>query len=102
MEGLSDRFRDPVLSDLRVVFSTESQAESYPRLLRNIYRGGTLEFYGRVPATAKEVAFSLKGLNGNDAYEGYFKLPFASAPSDPAVVDAWNAELVLDRKLRAK
>ena len=102
MEGLSDRFRDPVLSDLRVVFSAESQAESYPRLLRNIYRGGTLEFYGRVPATAKEVAFSLKGLNGNDAYEGYFKLPFASAPSDPAVVDAWNAELVLDRKLRAK
>lgn len=99
MEELSERFRDPVLSDLRVVFSSGTKAEAYPRLLRNLYRGGTLEFVGRVPADAKEVAFSLKGLNGDNAFEGYFKLPFASAPNDHAIPAAWNAEQAIDRKL---
>ena len=100
MEGLSERFRDPVLTDLRVIFASGVRAEAYPRLLRNLYRGGTLEFVGRVPATAKDVAFSLKGLAGADAYEGFFRLPFATAPNDPAVVAAWQAESAIDRKLR--
>ena len=100
MEGLSERFRDPVLTDLRVIFASGVRAEAYPRLLRNLYRGGTLEFVGRVPATAKDVAFSLKGLAGADAYEGFFRLPFATAPDDPAVVAAWQAESAIDRKLR--
>ena len=99
MDALSERFRDPVLSDLRVIFASGVQAETYPRLLRNLYRGGTLDFVGRVPAGTKEVAFSLKGLNGNEAYEGYFKLPFATAPNDPTVVSVWNAERAIDRKL---
>ena len=99
MEGLSERFRDPVLADLRVIFASGVQAEAYPRLLRNLYRGGTLEFYGRVPAAAKDVAFSLKGLAGADAYEGFFRLPFATAPNDPAVVAAWQSEAAIDRKL---
>ena len=99
MDGLSERFRDPVLSDLRVIFSAETKAEAYPRLLRNLYRGGTLDFVGRVPAGTKEVTFSLKGLNGATAYEGFFKLPFATAPNDPTVVSVWNAERAIDRKL---
>ena len=99
MEGLSERFRDPVLADLRVIFASGVQVEAYPRLLRNLYRGGTLEFYGRVPAAAKDVAFSLKGLAGADAYEGFFRLPFATAPNDPAVVAAWQSEAAIDRKL---
>ena len=99
MEGLSERFRDPVLSDLRVVFAAGVRAEAYPRLLRNLYRGGTLEFVGRVPADTKEIAFSLKGINGADAYEGFFKLPFAVAPEDPSVAAAWHTENAIDRKL---
>ena len=100
MEGLSERFRDPVLSDIRIVFAAGTKAEAYPRILRNIYRGGTLEFVGRVPAGTQEVAFSLKGLNGNDAYEGFFKLPFATAPADPTIVTAWRSEQAIDLKLR--
>ena len=99
MEGLSERFRDPVLTDLRLVFAADVRAEAYPRLLRNLYRGGTLEFVGRVPATAKDVAFSLKGLNGADAYEGFFRLPFATAPDDPSAATSWQAEAAIDRKL---
>ena len=99
MEGLSERFRDPVITDLRVIFAAGVQAEAYPRLLRNLYRGSTLEFFGRVPAAAKDVAFSLRGLAGADAYEGFFRLPFATAPDDPSVVSAWQAEAVIDRKL---
>ena len=102
MEGLSERFRDPVLSDLRIIFASGSPAEAYPRLLRNLYRGGTLEFVGRVPASATDVAFSLKGLNGADAYEGFFRLPFASAPSDPALPSLFASEAAIDRKLGTK
>ena len=102
MEGLSERFRDPVLSDLRVIFAAGVQAEAYPRLLRNIYRGGTLEFVGRVPAGTKDVAFSLRGLNGEEAYEGFFRLPFAAAASDPKLADLWRGEADIARKTGAK
>lgn len=100
MEGLSERFRDPVLSDLRVVFATGTPAEAYPRLLRNLYRGAELSFVGRVPATAKSVAFSLKGLNGENAYEGFFRLPFATAPEQRALKDEWIAEQTIARRLQ--
>jgi len=99
MEELSERFRDPVLSDLRLVFATGTPAESYPRLLKNLYRGETLSFTGRVPAQTKEVAFALKGLGGTEAYEGFFKLPLSSARADPSLVAAWEAERVIDAQL---
>ena len=102
MEELSERFRDPVLSDLRVIFASGVQAEAYPRLLRNIYRGGTLEFVGRVPSGTKEVSFSLRGLNGDNAYEGFFKLPFATVASDPSIADAWRNEADIARKTGAR
>ena len=101
IESLTERFRDPVLTDLRIVFASGTRAEAYPRLLRNLYRGGTLDFVGRVPAGTGDVAFSLKGLSGREAYEGFFKLSLASAPSDPSVEEAWNDELAIDRKLGA-
>ena len=102
MEELSERFRDPVLSDLRVIFATGVEAEAYPRLLRNIYRGGTLEFVGRVPAGAQEIRFSLRGLNGADAYEGFFRLPFATAAPDPSLAALWKGEFDIARKTGAK
>lgn len=100
MEDLSERFRDPVLSDLRVIFASGVQAEAYPRLLRNIYRGGTLEFVGRVPSGTKEVSFSLRGLNGDNAYEGFFHLPFATAASDSSLAARWAEEQSIAVKLR--
>ena len=102
MEELSERFRDPVLSDLRVIFASGVQAEAYPRLLRNIYRGGTLEFVGRVPSGTKEVSFSLRGLNGDNAYEGFFKLPFATAASDPSLAVLWRSEADIARRTGTK
>ena len=102
MEELSERFRDPVLSDLRVIFATGVQAEAYPLLLRNLYRGGTLEFVGRVPSGTKEVSFSLRGLNGSSAYEGFFRLPFETAPSDPSVAALWKGEADIARKIGVK
>ena len=102
MEELSERFRDPVLSDLRVIFAAGVQAEAYPRLLRNIYRGGTLEFVGRVPAQTEEIRFSLRGLNGEEAFEGFFRLPFATAASDPTLADLWRGEADIARKTGMK
>ena len=101
LEALSERFRDPVLSDLRLIFAAGSKAEAYPLLLKNLYRGETLSFVGRVPANTKELSFSLRGLNGSEAYEGFFRLPFATAPSDPLIASAWAAERAIAVKLGA-
>ena len=100
LEELSTRFRDPVLSDLRLIFSADSKAEAYPLLLKNLYRGETLSFVGRVPANTKELSFSLRGLNGPEAYEGFFRLPFATAPSDPSIASAWAEEKGIAAKLK--
>jgi len=99
IDGLSERFRDPVLSDLRVIFAADAKAEAYPRVLRNLYRGGTAEIVGRVPAGTAKVSFSLRGLNGAQAYEGFFTQAFDTAAADATLAAAWGAERALDRKL---
>ena len=98
--SLSERFRDPVLSDLRVVFAADSRATVYPRLLKNLYRGDVVTLYGRVPKEKKEVAFSLKGLNGRNTYEAFFRVPLAGVAADPSVVAAWSEEAAIDAKLK--
>ena len=100
IEGLTERFRDPVLSDLRVVFASGTRAEAYPRRLRNLYRGGTLSFVGRVPAGTEKVAFSLRGLNGEKAFEGFFDLSLAVSGKDKDVIRDWKAERAVDQKLK--
>ena len=100
IEGLTERFRDPVLSDLRVVFASGTRAEAYPRRLRNLYRGGTLSFVGRVPAGTEKVAFSLRGLNGEKAFEGFFDLSLAVSGKDKDVFSDWKAERAVDQKLK--
>ena len=100
IEGLTERFRDPVLSDLRVVFSAGTAAEAYPRRLRNLYRGGVLELPGRVPAGTKEIAFSLKGLNAKRAHEGFFRIPLTLLGADSSIPTQWQKERNIDLKLR--
>ncbi len=100
IDGLSERFRDPVLSDLRVIFSADSRAEAYPRVLKNLYRGGTVEIVGRVPAGTKKVAFALRGLNGAQAYEGFFSHALDTAAADATLAAAWRDERAIDATLR--
>ena len=100
LESLSERFRDPVLSDLRLVFTTESQVEAYPRILKNLYRGDAVTVTGRVPKGTKQVMFSLQGLNGSRAYDGLFTLELEKAAVNPEVAAAWAEERAVDGKLR--
>jgi Mg-chelatase subunit ChlD len=100
IESLSERFRDPVLTDLRVIFTAASRAEAYPRLLRNLYRGDTVTLVGRVPKGVEEVSFSLKGLNGSDTYEAFFKVPLGKVATSQSVVSEWSEERAIDAKLR--
>lgn len=100
IEPLSRRFRDPVLSDIRVVFASNCEATAYPRLLKNLYRGETVEFVGRVPTGTTDIAFSLKGLNGKDAYEAFFRLPLKDAEFEAGLDQAWAAAHAIDLKLR--
>ena len=99
IDGLSDRFRDPVLSDLRVIFTADTKAEAYPRVLRNLYRGGTVEIIGRVPTNTTKVSFALRGLNGAQAYEGFFSHAIDTAASDMTLFAAWQDERAIDEKL---
>ena len=100
IDGLSERFRDPVLSDLRVIFSSDTRAEAYPRVLRNLYKGGEVEIVGRIPSGTPRVSFSLRGLNGAQAYEGFFTFDLATAATDVSLASAWQAERAIDAKLR--
>ncbi len=100
IESLSDRFRDPVLTDLRVIFTTTSRAEAYPRLVRNLYRGDTVTIVGRVPKGVNEVSFSLKGLNADDLYEAFFKVPLGKIAVDASVASEWREESAIDAKLK--
>ncbi len=100
IEELSDRFRDPVLSDLRIIFTTTSRAEAYPRLLRNLYRGDTVTVVGRVPKGIREVTFSLRGLNAEDMYEAFFRVPLDRIAVDGTVADEWREESAIDAKLK--
>lgn len=100
IEPLSRHFRDPVLSDLRIIFASDCQATVYPRLLKNLYKGETVEFVGRVPQGTREVSFSLKGLNGKDAYESFFRLPLDSGAFEAGLDKAWAAGREIDLKLR--
>jgi hypothetical protein len=100
IESLSERFRDPVLTDLRVILAATSRAEAYPRLLRNLYRGDTVTITGRVPKGSEEVAFSLKGLNGTNTYEAFFKVPIGKVAANQGIVAEWSEEAAIDAKLR--
>lgn len=100
LSSLSERFRDPVLSDLRLVFASGTEVEAYPRLLRNLYRGEAVDLVGRVPKGVREVAFSVKGLNGKNPYEGFFRIDLSGAAFDARLPDSWRAEQAIDRKLR--
>ena len=100
LDGLSERFRDPVLSDLRVIFAADTKAEAFPRVLRNLCRGGTVELVGRVPSDVKKVSFSLRGLNGAQAYEGFFTHALDMAAVDPTLAADWRAAFAIDAKLR--
>ena len=91
LEQLAKAFRDPILTDLRLVFAAGSEAEVYPRLLKNLYRGGRVELCGRCPAQVKSLVFTLKGLSGAKAFESLYKLDFASAqPSSQSLPAEWR------------
>lgn len=98
--GFSETFRDPVLSDIRVIFAADTRAEAYPRLMKNLYCGGTLEIVGRVPAGTEKVSFAVRGLNGAEAYEGFFTHNLGSSPVDETLPSAWAAAEAIDRRLR--
>jgi hypothetical protein len=100
LESFSTRFIDPVLTDMRVVFTSESKAQAYPTLLKNLYRDQAVDIVGRVPKGTPEVAFSLMGLNGAKAYEGFFKFRLADLPFDKTVPALWDEENLIDRKIR--
>ena len=100
IDGFTEAFRDPVLTDLRVIFAAETRAEAYPRLLKNLYRGGTLEIVGRVPAGTEKVSFALRGLAGAKAYEGFFTHELGACAVDEGLPAAWAAEEAVDRRLR--
>jgi len=96
----SERFRDPLVTDLRLVFPAASGVEAYPVLLKNLYRGNAVEIVGRVRGAPAEIAFSLRGIAGEAAYDGFFRLPTASAKDEAALPAVWRAERNLDARLR--
>ena len=101
LEQLAKAFRDPVLTDLRILFAAGSEAETYPRLLKNLYRGGTVVLRGRCPVRVKELVFTLQGLSGANAFESLYRLDFASARSAaPSLAAEWRDDRMVAGRLK--
>ena len=77
--ALAKKFERPVLTDITVLFTTSSNAETYPRLVTNLSEDEPIEIYGKCLASQEELVFSMRGLNGSTVFENIFRLPFASA-----------------------
>ena len=77
VKGLSERFRDPQLTDIGYVFSANSSVEAFPKRLKNLYAGGSVEIYGRVPRSVTRTTLFLRSLAGDKSYGGFFNLTFA-------------------------
>ena len=87
---LSKRFEKPVLTDVAVIFSASSRAETYPKLVTNLCEDEPIEIYGVCPADQKELVFQMRGLNAVTAFESMFTLSFASAqPLDANLRVEW-------------
>ena len=87
---MSKKFEKPVLTDVAVIFSASSRAETYPKLVTNLCEGEPIEIYGVCPADQKDLVFQMRGLNAVTAFESMFTLPFASAEKlDGEVRVAW-------------
>lgn len=90
---LSERFRDPVLSDITHKFSAGTLVESYPKRLKNLYRDSPVELYARTPLQTKEIYFQIKALNGDKPYEALFKVSFrADMACDEMLKEAFETE----------
>lgn len=94
---LSKKFEKPVLTDVAVIFTDSSHAETYPKLAANLCEDAPIEIYGVCPADQKELVFQMRGLNAMTAFESTFTLPFASAqPLDDEVRVAWATRRLYD------
>ena len=98
LETLAMAFRDPVLTDLRVVFAAGTEAETYPRLLKNLYKGRTVELYGRCPIAVKKLVFTLQGLSGKKAFEALYQFNLATAdPADRSLRETWRDDRSVEK-----
>ncbi len=101
LESLAKAFRDPVLTDIRVSFASGAGAETYPALLKNLYRGGRVELRGRCPASVKKLVFTLQGLSGKKAFESLYQLNLAASPTtDRSLRDEWRDDRAVAMRLR--
>ncbi len=88
--ALAKKFERPVLSDVSVIFSRSSRAETYPKLVTNLCEDEPIEIYGVCPADQKEIVFQMRGLNGENVFESLFRMPFSSAEMlDESVRREW-------------
>ena len=77
--SMCSTFRDPILSDVSVVFDSASRAEVYPRRTTNLYKSTSLEILGSCPADTQEVVLQIRGLAGEKAYDSVVRLKLSEA-----------------------
>ena len=101
IEELAKAFRDPVLTDLRIVFAAGSEAEVYPCLLKNLYGGGAVELRGRCPTSVKKLVFTLQGLSGKKAFESMYQFNLSTADAaDKSIREEWMDDRSVALKLK--
>jgi hypothetical protein len=75
-------------------------AETYPKLLRNLYKGGKVVIRGRCPARIKELTFTIKGLSGPKAFESLYRIDMSTAdPAPESIVQDWKSDRIIAGRL---
>ena len=83
-------FRNPVMSDVSVMFDSSSASEIYPRRSMNLYKDSPIEITGVCPDTQTELVFQIRGLAFDKGYDSVFRLPLANAKvGKPDVKTRW-------------
>ncbi|MBQ9431076.1 MAG: VWA domain-containing protein [Kiritimatiellae bacterium] len=72
-----DSIRNPIMSDITVVFDAASKAEVYPRNTTNLYKDRQLEICGVCPDTTEELVFQVRGLAAEKGYDSIFRINLA-------------------------
>ena len=93
MGMLANGIQSPVLSNIRFLFDSQSDAEVVPVMPTHLYLDRPMQLLGRVRDDVNDVVFQARGEANGKKYDMVFKLslgsPGAGANQNPELVKSW-------------
>lgn len=97
--GVVDSIGQPILTNVRFNFDSDSAAEALPRLTSNLYRDRPLRLFGRVSADTPTFAFQARGDANGDKYDMVFEVNLqdsSTAEAPDTLPTEWATQRMYD------